>query len=183
MPLGIVLLGFMGAGKTTVGRALAARLNWPFTDLDSFIEARQSQSIRDLFLQRGEAAFRETESAALHEVITSMSSGAHVLALGGGTPMDPHNLEEIESSGLLTIYLNAAIDELWQRSRLEHTERPLRRDKARFRKMNEVRRPTYLRASVTIETTGKPVETVVEEILQYVRAARAKETANQTLSP
>jgi shikimate kinase len=179
---GIVLLGFMGAGKTTVGRALAARLEWPFADLDALIEEREGQSIREIFLQRGESAFREAEAAALNSVLERIATGPHVLALGGGTPMSRDNLAKLESSRLLSVYLDAPIEDLWQRSRLSHPDRPLRRDKARFRKLNETRRPTYLRAALIIETGGKEVETVVEEILAHVHSTLAKGATGEPVS-
>ncbi|MBA3912980.1 MAG: shikimate kinase [Acidobacteriales bacterium] len=183
MPVGIVLMGFMGAGKTSVGRALASQLGWPFIDLDEHLEAREGQSVPEIFLRQGEAAFREKESAALVAALERVKSRATVLALGGGTPIAIENLTRIEDSGLLTIYLDAPAEELWSRLRGDSPDRPLRRDRARFRNLNRVRRPVYLRAALTIETGGKQVETVVEEILRRVTSARTRGGPGEDVSP
>ena len=122
-------MGFMGAGKTSVGRVLAARLGWLFIDLDEYLEAREGQSVPEIFLCHGEAAFREKESAALVAALETVASAATVLALGGGTPIAIENLTRIEESGMLTIYLDAPAEELWSRLRRQNAERPLRRDR------------------------------------------------------
>ncbi|MEM9022738.1 MAG: shikimate kinase, partial [Bacteroidota bacterium] len=81
--MNVFLLGFMGSGKTTVGRKLARELSLPFTDLDAAIEVREGRTVTEIFEQSGEAAFRESEARALAKVL---ESNGQVLALGGGTP-------------------------------------------------------------------------------------------------
>src|SRR6185437_16515182 len=87
----ISLVGFMGAGKTTVGRALAAKLGWDFVDLDDLIQARDGRTIPEIFKSSGELAFRDLESRLLQELICSSRANASVLSLGGGAFIDNTN--------------------------------------------------------------------------------------------
>src|SRR2546428_2697763 len=81
----VFLVGFMGAGKSSVGRALSLQLGWPFEDLDERIQAREGRTIEQIFQQSGEAEFRRAEHAALRELIADLGSSPRVVALGGGT--------------------------------------------------------------------------------------------------
>src|SRR5579871_2358329 len=94
----IALTGFMAAGKSTVGRALAGLLNWRFIDLDSEIERAEGQTIREIFARRGEAAFRRLESETLRAILAGASRAA-VIALGGGTFVQPQNPELLAAGG------------------------------------------------------------------------------------
>ncbi len=105
MAEGVVLVGLMGAGKTTVGRRAAARLELPFVDLDARIEADAGRSISDLFAAEGEAAFRDREAAALVAVIAEAGTHGCVLATGGGTPMRDDNWQRLRAFGL-TVWLD-----------------------------------------------------------------------------
>src|SRR5438045_8658642 len=87
----VALVGFMGAGKTTVGRELARRLRWEFIDLDDVIVAAEGRSVGAIFRDSGEPAFRRAEAAALREVLRAPASGGLVLALGGGAYVQPRN--------------------------------------------------------------------------------------------
>jgi len=101
----LVLTGFMGAGKTTVGRLLAARLNWEFLDLDAYIESRSGLSVPAIFATHGERRFRRLESAAL---ASALSRSSLVLALGGGAPEVLTNRLLLEQTpGTATIFLDA----------------------------------------------------------------------------
>src|ERR1039458_2871385 len=106
----IYLLGFMGSGKSTVGKLLATKLGWPFIDLDTVIEAGQGLSIRAIFENSGEVFFRQLERAALTE--TSKSEPA-VIALGGGTFAQPPNVDLIRETGGITVWLDCPAEVLW----------------------------------------------------------------------
>jgi len=159
----VFLVGFMGAGKTSVGRALSRRLGWDFEDLDDRIQAREKRTIKEIFERSGEVYFRRAEHEALRELIVGLSSSPRVIALGGGAYAQARNARFLAQGGLLTIFLDAPIEELFRRCQQEPVERPLRRDLQQFRELNERRRPFYLKAGLRIETGGKDIEMVAAE--------------------
>jgi shikimate kinase len=160
----VFLVGFMGAGKTSVGRALSRRLGWEFEDLDDRIQAREQRTIEEIFERSGEVDFRRAEHEALRELIFGLSSSPRVIALGGGAFAQARNARLLVEEGFLTIFLDAPIEELFRRCQQEPVERPLRRDLQRFRELNEQRRPFYLKAGLRIETSGKDIEMVAAEV-------------------
>lgn len=158
----VYLLGFMGSGKTTVGKLLARRIGWRFVDVDATIEAGQGATIREIFENVGEPFFRELERAALIEI---SKSGPAIIALGGGTWVQEPNLEFIRSTGGTTIWLDCSIDEL--RKRCEGiNNRPLFRDAAAFTQLFNQRLPYYRLAELRVSTSGLAPEEVVEQILR-----------------
>ena len=159
----VFLVGFMGAGKTSVGRALSRRLGWEFEDLDDRIQAREKRKIEEIFERSGEAYFRRAEHEALRELIFGLSSSPRLIALGGGAFTQARNARLLAQGGFLTIFLDAPIEELFRRCQQEPVERPLRRDFQQFRELNEQRRPAYLKAALRIETSGKDIEMVAAE--------------------
>jgi shikimate kinase len=163
---GIVLVGFMGAGKSTVGRELGLQLGWPFEDLDDRIQAREGRIIERIFHESGEAAFRQAEHHALRQLIEELGLEARVAALGGGAFVQANNLALLESSGLPTVFLDAPPEELFRRCEEQGTNRPLQRDRERFLQLYTQRQPHYCKASIRIETTGKAVHSVAEEIIE-----------------
>ena len=161
----VFLVGFMGAGKSSVGRALSRRLGWPFEDLDERIQAREGRPIEQIFRQSGEAEFRRAEHAALRELLADLSSRPRVVALGGGTFVHTSNAELLlAETGVQAIFLDAPVEELFRRCQQEQLERPLRRDLDEFRHLYEARRPSYLTAGLRIETGGKDIEAVAAEV-------------------
>ncbi len=161
----VSLVGFMGAGKTTVGRALAARLGWRFEDLDDVIQAREGCSVEQIFQQHGEAAFRDLERMAVREILTTSKSAPLVLALGGGAFIEKQVQETLRDAEIPAVFLDAEVEELFRRSEQPDVVRPLRRDRDYFCQLYERRRPAYLKAQLRIETGGKEVAAVVEEII------------------
>ena len=160
---GIYLAGFMGCGKSTVGRLLAERLGWTFVDLDAEIELAAGKPIQRIFDEDGEPAFREQEArATAGQACAARGGRPRVVALGGGTYALEANRQRLRDAGL-TIWLDAPVDALWERVRVE-TERPLARDEARFRALYDERRPAYAEADYRIEADRPPRE-VVEAIL------------------
>src|SRR5579864_5288094 len=112
----VVLIGFMGAGKTTVGRALAERLGWKFLDLDDLIEQRERKAVAEIFASAGEAAFRRMESAALAAALQDCAGSSDlVLALGGGAFVQPQNRDGLNAAGAITVLLEAPVEELRRR--------------------------------------------------------------------
>lgn len=161
-PRRVFLLGFMGCGKSTVGALLAARLGWPFIDLDATIEAGQGISIREIFEQAGEAFFRGLEHAALTE---ASKTEPVVIALGGGTFVQKPNLDLIHEVGGFTIWLDCPAEEL--RRRCEGmNNRPLFRDAAAFELLLAQRLPYYQLADYWVDAGGGMPSEVVEQILR-----------------
>ncbi len=122
----IFLIGYMGAGKTTLGKAFARELNIPFIDLDWYIEERYHKTIGELFSERGEASFRELEKCMLHEVADFDDV---VISTGGGTPCFFDNMEFMNSRGQ-TIFLDVHPDILYRRLRVAKQQRPVLQGKS-----------------------------------------------------
>ncbi|MGA7907772.1 MAG: shikimate kinase [Candidatus Sulfotelmatobacter sp.] len=173
----LLLVGFMGAGKSTVGSALAARLDCTFEDLDQRIERREGQTVAEIFRNSGEAHFRRAERAALRELLGELRGGVKkVVALGGGAFAQTANAGLIEANGIPTLFLDAPAEELWRRcceqSRDQGTQRPLLNSLESFRKLYEVRRPKYLTASLRQDTSGKDVAGIVADIVEALDRLR-----------
>jgi|SRR5579863_5390855 len=153
---GVYLAGFMGAGKTTVARVLADRLGWDFIDLDAEIEAAEETTIAQLFESRGEPEFRRIESETLKKVMRKIERGIpSVIALGGGSFVQPGNAELLEGHGV-SIWLDCPFETIEARladaARLTDADpRPLARDRERFRQLYEERRASYGLASYRID--------------------------------
>lgn len=119
----IVLLGYMGSGKSTVGKALALALGYEFFDLDDLIEVQQKMTIPQIFLEHGEIYFRKLESEVLKDTLKNSTN--IVLALGGGTPCYGKNMALLKAHNITSIYLKLSINELVNRLSKEKSERPL----------------------------------------------------------
>jgi len=157
----------MGAGKSSVGPLLGQLLGRQFLDLDDCIEKREGRSIANLF-HDGESVFRRTERMALQAVLEQASLRPIVLALGGGAFVQPENLCLLRSSQALSIFLDAPVEELWTRCRLESKNRPLMRDENQFRQLYESRRSSYMASSLQVDTKAKSVQAVAEEIARRI---------------
>lgn len=164
-PAVISLVGFMGAGKTTVGKALASRLGWRFIDLDDFIETLDGRTIVEIFQHSGEKAFRELERQLLMELVRSGNGEATVLSLGGGAFVDNTNQELLRENEVRTVFLDAPAEELFRRCAQPELVRPLLRDRDQFYALFEQRRPAYLKAGFRVHTAGREIASVVEEII------------------
>jgi shikimate kinase len=161
----IYLVGFMGSGKTTVGRALAERLGVPFVDLDQAFEAMAGQTIRETFEERGERWFREREAELLKG---TGALPAAVVALGGGTIVAPENTEFVEKSGI-SVFLDVPFSVIASRLQGKAADRPLFRSLEQARSLYEARYPCYKMAARTVPVSeGESVGAVVERIVQLL---------------
>jgi shikimate kinase len=158
-----VLVGMMGAGKSTVGKALAKHLSWEFTDTDHLIEHQTGVSIPVIFEIEGEAGFRRRESTAL---ASFLGKERQVIATGGGIVLAPENRAILKKIGAV-VYLSASASELYQRTRLDKN-RPLLQGPNPRRKIEELltaRLPLYKEcADVVVETGRQPVYQIVQKI-------------------
>lgn len=169
-PTIVALAGFMGSGKTSTGQALAQLLGWECVDLDEEVERDEHVPIRQLFQERGEAAFRAIEHEALCKCL-ARSSGAMILALGGGAFVQPNNVEILRANKVRTVFLETPVEGMLARCGVEdepdlENHRPLAADAAAFRELYEQRLPFYRAAHLTINTSGKTVEEVAREIAE-----------------
>ena len=162
----VVLVGFMGAGKTSVGQVLGRQMGWAFEDLDTRIQQREGKTIEQIFQESGEPFFRRAEHAALRELLTESGNASRVVALGGGAFTQADNIALLKQAEAATVFLDGPAEELFHRCQEQGLQRPLRRDPADFARLYQTRRPQYLMASLRIETSGKSVETVAAEIAQ-----------------
>lgn len=159
----IVLVGMMGAGKSSIGRRLATRLTIPFIDADTEIEKAAGMSIPDIFATRGEPDFRAGEARVIARLL---DSGPQVLATGGGAFMNPETRAGIAAKGV-TVWLNADLDTLMRRLKRRH-DRPLLHtdDPAEtLRQLIDARYPIYSLADFTVQSREVPHDKIVEEIV------------------
>jgi shikimate kinase len=159
----IVLVGMMGAGKSSVGRRLASRLGLPFFDADTEIERAAGMTIPEIFSTRGETEFRDGERRVIARLLMS---GPSVIATGGGAFMSEETRERIEENGV-SIWLRAEFDVLMRRVR-KRSNRPLLKTadpEGTLRKLIDDRYPVYALADVTVHSRDVPHETVVQDIV------------------
>jgi len=165
----VFLVGFMGAGKTSVGREAARVLGWPFVDLDDEVEAASGCSVAEIFREKGEAEFRKLEHEALRRLIERLN-GAAVIALGGGAFVQEANAALIREADGISILLDAPVEELRRRCKEVGRERPLASDEERFRRLYEERLPAYATADERISTAGRNVPTVAKAVRRAIMA-------------
>lgn len=158
----IILIGFMGTGKSSVGCKLAEKLGWTFVDTDALIERKESLTIPEIFALHGESRFRETEHEVLHEALRQSSQ---IIATGGGAVLRRENRELMLERGWV-VALTAAQDVIVRRVE-QDPARPLLQGNARQRvaELMERRKDAYGFADVTIDTTDLTVEAIAELIL------------------
>jgi shikimate kinase len=162
---GLYLIGFMGSGKSAVGRLLADELGWSFADIDEDIEKAQGISIAEIFDTRGEPEFRGMEQEALRNRVREIECGRPmVLALGGGAFVDPANRKLLEERGV-TLWLDCPFPRINARVK-DQTHRPLTRDPEKFQQLFDDRRDLYSQAEHRIEADTDDAAAIVVEILK-----------------
>ncbi len=169
----IVMIGLMGCGKSAVGRRLATKLGLPFVDADEEIEKAAGQSIEDIFVEHGEAYFRDGECKVIARLLRS---GPQVLATGGGAFMSEATRQAIAENGV-SVWLKADLPVLMRRV-AKRDNRPLLKTgdpEAVMRELMDTRYPVYANADVTVESRDVPHDTIVGDILD--RLARVLRVA------
>jgi len=168
----IVLIGFMGTGKTVVGKRLAAELGWSFYDTDRTVESRAGMSIAELFEKQGEESFRALEREVVREIAEKEGC---VISTGGGVPIQPENVRNLSQKGEL-ICLTASPETILKRVERKIGARPLLfgpNPLERIKALLEERRPFYAQASFTLDTTYLSIEKITEAILRRMRSLDA----------
>ena len=168
--MNIFLCGYMGVGKSTVGKILAARLQYSFVDLDLFIEDREGMSVPSIFSSKGETIFRELEQSAVLELL---KEDKKIIALGGGSLENPNINKRIRTSALL-IYLEAGVEFLYERLRHEKKDRPLiagiEEDQlhAFISSHLALRENNYQKAQLKINVENKSPEEIAGFLIEYM---------------
>ena len=162
----VFLTGFMGAGKSTVGRELASLLQWEFIDLDERIEQRAAKSIQEIFASRGEPYFRQLEHSVLQTIMNSRLTNS-IIALGGGTIAQAPNIPLLTSSQSPLVFLDAPFEELLARCG-RSTNRPLFRTEQDFRAIYQQRLAYYCQAHFRLQTSGKSGFELAQEIVSLI---------------
>ncbi len=165
----VILMGFMGSGKSTVGYRLSYRLKKCLIDTDKLIEQKEGMTISDMFAKKGEAYFRQKETEYLNSLFHEL--GSRILSLGGGTPIREENRGIIKRLGKV-IYLKASPETIYERVKYD-TKRPLLQcedPKGRIEALLKERNPIYESvADIVICVDGKHIQEVVQEIVEAVR--------------
>jgi shikimate kinase len=163
----VTLVGMMGAGKSSIGRRLATRLDVPFRDADTEIETAAGCTISEIFDRFGEAAFRDGERRVIARLLTE---APHVLATGGGAFVDPQTREAIRETSL-SIWIKAPLDILVQRVKRRDTRPLLRHGDPRetLERLLKEREPTYAEADLTIESEDGPHAVAVDRVIAVLK--------------
>lgn len=165
----IILIGFMGCGKTTIGKMLSKELKVPFFDSDALIETKTNQTISELFDASGEAYFRQLEKETLEEIKNEQK---FILATGGGLPCFGTNMDTLNELGQ-TVYLETSVDELYYRLSIHSTDRPLLSSsnsedlKIKINSLVRAREPFYRQCMHTLQTDGKSLLELKELLVNF----------------
>ena len=161
----VYLVGFMGAGKTSVARALAKRLGWHALDLDELVEQREHAAVSDIFARRGEPYFRAAERAAL---LDQVGRPHVVVATGGGTYVDPQNRAAIHADGV-AVWLDVPLDRLIDRVPADGS-RPLAANRFEFERLFHIRRAAYQHAHLRLDAGRASVDELAEQLVDWLGA-------------
>jgi shikimate kinase len=173
----VVLVGMMGAGKSSIGRRLAGRLNVSFVDADNEIEKAAGMAIPEIFSVHGEPYFRAGEARVIARLL---EGGPQVLATGGGAYMNPSTRDAIRARGV-SVWLRATLDVLTRRIK-RRSDRPLLKNVdtvATLRRLIEERYPVYAEADLIVESRDVPHDTIVDEIVAGLHARLVGKTNSE----
>ncbi len=168
----IALIGFMGAGKTSVGRLVAEQLHFDYLDTDEMIQSRTGRTITDIFARDGEPAFRKLEEQIVAELTAYKRT---VISTGGGLPVNQQNLASLKTHALV-VCLWASPEKIWERVR-NQTHRPLLNapnPKEKIRELLAARAPFYRQADVLLNTELRAVREVAQQVIHQFRLAASK---------
>jgi shikimate kinase len=168
----LAITGYMGAGKTAVGRRVASRLGWDFTDADRAIEINADMTIPEIFAKRGELWFRRTEEDVIREILSQEGPG--VLALGGGALGSARTRGLLERRALV-VWLRVSLETAWRR--VEGSARPLAADRERFMRRAAEREPLYRAAADLMVDADGPVDEVAARVAAWTVTRTAPEAA------
>ena len=168
----IVLVGMMGAGKSSVGRRLAVRLGIPFVDADTEIETAASMTIPEIFAKHGEDYFRAGEARVIARLL---DNGPQVLATGGGSIMNQNTRDLIHIKGI-SVWLKADLDVLMKRTK-RRNDRPLAE---KIKDLLPLREPVYALSDIVVRSRDEPHETIVDEIIAMLPNALGIAAAEKT---
>ncbi len=161
----VILIGFMGSGKSTIGVRLSYKMKMPFIDTDKYIENKLKRTISEIFAESGEGFFRNLETDVLKELLQDKAK--YIISVGGGLPVREENRKLLKELGTV-IYLKASADELYERLKGD-TERPLlqcENPKQKIEDLLNSREAFYADAAhMIVEEDGKDIDTVIEEIV------------------
>jgi shikimate kinase len=167
----LALIGFMGTGKTSVGRIVADTLHFTFLDTDELIESQTGKSITEIFAQQGEDQFRELERLVVEDLATRTKT---VIATGGGLPVHGDNLASLKSHSL-TICLWSSPEKIYEQVR-HQSHRPLLKDPnpvAKIRQLLAARKPFYKQADVLVNTERRSAKEVAQQVIHQFNLAQA----------
>ena len=167
----IALIGFMGTGKSSVGRLVADTLHFTFLDTDDVIEARAGKPITEIFAQQGEPAFRQMEAGLVEELTRRDRT---IISTGGGLPVNPANLASLKTHALV-VCLWASPEKIFERVR-HQTHRPLLNTPdplEKIRSLLAVREPFYRQADVLVNTEWRSIKDVAQQVLHQFRLAQS----------
>jgi len=167
-PSRIVLIGFMGAGKSTVGPKVAQLTGWPFRDMDAWIEERAGKTVAEIFRERGEAVFRSEETRLAEEIARTPNL---VVAAGGGAFTFPQTRQALQN-GAFTVWLRCDLDEILTRVRLDGS-RPLAPDRETISQLYTERQPSYRLADWVVDTTTAGPDDVARAVVEAFRGCGA----------
>jgi shikimate kinase len=163
----IALIGFMGTGKTSVGRLVAEQLRFEYLDTDEVIQAETGRTITEIFTTDGEPAFRALEEKVVKELAVRKQT---VIATGGGLPVNPENLTSLKAHSLV-VCLWSSPEKIWERVR-HQSHRPLLHDKnpqAKIRELLAAREPFYKQADVLLNTDLRSLREVAQQVVHQFR--------------
>jgi shikimate kinase len=168
----LALVGFMGAGKSSIGRIVAEQLGFELVDTDDLIETRTGKTIAQIFAQEGEAHFRELERSVVDQLCDARNL---VISTGGGLPTQQANLDSLKTHALIVCLWTSA-EKVWERVR-HQSHRPLLQTpdpQAKIRELLAARAPFYRQADVLLNTDNRSQRQVCQQVIQQFRAATAK---------